>query len=212
MKKREIGHIFVALVVLTLVGGYPLIKSQGINGILTALLFSAIILTVVISLRKFIAYSLDAGVNHELASAQRYGWKPHYYLSKPIPLGIILSLLLSIFSLGTMKFLGLLSYETAALKRRAARRFGYYSYTEMTDWHNALIGAAGIVGALLVSFVSYFPGAEYLAKLAAFYAFSNMIPIGKLDGTQIFFGSRPLYAAMAVITLIFFIYALFVIV
>ena len=103
----------------------------------------------------------------------------------------------------------ILTYNTTALKRRAAKRFGYYSFAEMTDWHNALIGAAGIIVMLLLSFVSYWiPTLEPLARLAAFYAFFNMIPFSKLDGSQIYFGSRILWYALAIITLIFASYAL----
>ena len=77
----------------------------------------------------------------------------------------------------------------------------------MTEWHNGVIGAAGLVAVLLLSFISYFPGFELLTKLAAFYAISNMLPISNLDGTQIFFGSRILYITMLIITAIFFLYA-----
>jgi Zn-dependent protease len=94
------------------------------------------------------------------------------------------------------------------MKVRAAKRFGFYSYSELTDFHNALIGAGGIIALLILSFISYFPGFEYLSRIAAFYAFWNMIPISKLDGTQIFFGSRALWTALAIITIIFTAYAL----
>jgi Zn-dependent protease len=78
----------------------------------------------------------------------------------------------------------------------------------MTDWHNALVGAAGIIAILLVAFISYwYAGLETLSKFATFYAFSNMIPFSKLDGSQIFFGSRVLWATLSIITLIFTAYA-----
>ncbi len=208
MKSSELAQIGAALVVMTLVAGFPLMQTSGLQGFLEALLFSAIILVFAVLGKKIMAFMLDADVEHELWKFRRYGFKSHYYLPKPIPIGIILPLFFTVFSLGVIKFLAVLTYETTALKHRAARRFGFYSYTEMTDWHNALIGAGGIVAVLVVSFVSYFPGLEYLSKIAAFYAFSNMLPISKLDGAQIFFGSRPLYAALAVSTLIFFIYGL----
>jgi len=126
---------------------------------------------------------------------------------KEKPFGFYIPLFFTLFSLGLIKVMTFLTYETGALKHRAAKRHGYYSYTEMTDWHNGLIGAAGVVILLLISLISYLTGLELLSKMAAYYAFWNMIPIAKLDGTQIFFGSRIIWAVLGVITLIFALYA-----
>jgi Zn-dependent protease len=171
---------------------------------------AAIIIIVNIAAKKAMAFALDSDVEHETWKWSRYGLKPHQHLEKEVPAGIILAVILSILSLGAVKFMSFLTYETRALKHRAAKRFGYYSYTEMTDWHNGLIGAAGIVAVLILSVVLYFIGGsnDYLWRFAAYYAFWNMIPISKLDGTQIFFGSKILYAAIGIITLIFTGYAL----
>ena len=100
-----------------------------------------------------------------------------------------------------------LTYETRALKHRAAKRFGYYSFTEVTDWDNGLIGATGIIALLVLSIVGYIMGYELLFKMAAFYALMNMLPISNLDGTQIFFGSRIIWSVLALICLIFGLYA-----
>jgi hypothetical protein len=78
----------------------------------------------------------------------------------------------------------------------------------MTDWHNALIGAAGIVAVLILSIISYLiPWSDSLWRLSAYYAFWNMIPLSNLDGTQIFFGSRVLWSTLAIVVAIFTVYA-----
>jgi Zn-dependent protease len=83
----------------------------------------------------------------------------------------------------------------------------------MSDFHNALIGAAGIIFTLALAVITYFLPVqlEQLAGLAIGYAFWNMIPVSNLDGTQIFFGSRVLYTTLAVITLVFVLFAFAVI-
>jgi hypothetical protein len=94
------------------------------------------------------------------------------------------------------------------------KKFGPYSFTEMTDWHNALVGAAGILSCLLITFVTYWLPGDFwsvIGKMATFYAFFNMIPFSKLDGSQIYFGSRVLWSVLAVITLIFMTYAMLLI-
>jgi len=210
MNQREFSHVIAAIIIFTVISSFPSLIKKDYGSIPLYFLFSAIIISIAIVSKKIIAYSLDANVKHQIWAAKRFGYRPHWHLKNDIPAGIIFPLVLSVFSIGFLKFPALLTYETSALKHRAAKRFGYYSFTEMTEWHNALIGAAGIVSALAISVVSYLIGVEYLTKLSAYYAFSNLIPISRLDGTQIFFGSKILYITLSVVTLIFFLFALFI--
>ena len=209
MEHREISNIFAALVVFAVVASFKFMLEANWNQVTIAILSSVVILAVSIISKKLMAFWLDADVEHEVWKFSRYGWKAHEHLKKEAPAGIIFPLILSLFSVGYLKFLALLTFETKASKYRSAKRHGFYSFAEMTDWHNGLIGASGIVGILAVAILAYFsPSTVYLSKLAIYYAFCNMLPISKLDGNQIFFGSRILYAILAVITLIFFAYSI----
>lgn len=205
MESRELSHIIAAILVLTTVTGFAYAVKADWLSLSQAFLFSVIIISVSIAAKKITAYLLDSDVEHEIWTWSRYGFKPKQHLEKEIPAGVIFPLLFTLLSAGALKVMSILTYETRATQYRAAKRFGFYSYTEMTDWHNALIGAGGIIAMLLVSLVSYFLpyNLEFLSKIAAYYAFFNMLPISKLDGTQIFFGSRVLYATLAIITAIF---------
>lgn len=211
MPSRELSHILAAVIILAVVLSFAPLLNQNYSLIPQMLFFSVIIILVPIIAKKLMAYHLDADVEHEIWFWQRFGFKVKSKFRKPIPAGIIFPLFFSIFSLGLIKLMTLLTYESRALKTRAAKRHGFYSFTEMTEWHHGLIGAAGILSLLLLSILAYFlplPGLETLAKLATFYAFWNLIPVSKLDGAQIFFGSRTLYTLLAAITLIFTAYAL----
>ncbi|MBI3334589.1 hypothetical protein HYZ97_03820 [Candidatus Pacearchaeota archaeon] len=208
MKAREIPHLAAAVLLLALVAGFSQFIKQGIGEFPLYLGFAALIIVVAVASKKLMAHLLDADVEHRLWQGSRFGFAAHHHFKKEVPYGIILPLVFSLFSIGFFKLMTFLTYDSSAQRYRAAKRFGNYSYTEMTDWHNALIGAGGILGVLLLSFISYFPNLEVLSKMAALYAFSNMIPLSKLDGSQIFFGSRALYAALAVVTLIFLGYAI----
>ncbi|MEK6910881.1 MAG: hypothetical protein AABW82_03840 [Nanoarchaeota archaeon] len=210
MNKREISHILAAIIILAVISSFGPIFKTGYSEFPKILLFSAIIIGVSIAGKKIVAFLLDSDVEHEIWQFQRFGWKPHYYLPNKLPFGIIIPLFFTIFSLGFLKVCTILTYEARALKYRASRRFGFYSFTELTDWHNAIIGAAGIISVLIIAAVGYLPGIEYLSKMSAFYALTNLIPYSKLDGTQIFFGSRVLYTALLVISLIFFVFALII--
>jgi len=205
MKQREISHIIAAILVLTVVVGFSFALKQEYFKIIQAFLFSAIIILVSVFSKKLMANSLDADVEHEIWQWQRYGLKHFQKMKRKLPIGIFLPILATLFSIGIVKLTAILTYETRALKRRAAKRFGFYSYKEMTDWHNGLIGATGIVSILALAIIAYLLpiNIEYLSKLAVYYAFWNLIPLAKLDGTQIFFGSKLVWTALALITTIF---------
>ncbi len=212
MKLSEFLHILAAIIIFTIVGSLKFLIDNNWYILPKVFLFATIIIFLCVYAKKLMAYLLDSDVEHEIWKFSRYGIQPHWKLKKEIPGGIIFPLILSVFSLGWIKFSAFLTYEATILKRRAAKRFGVYSFTELTEWHNGLIGAAGIVAVFLIAVVSYFLpwNLEYLSKLAVYYAASNMIPIGKLDGSQIFFGSRVLWTALAVITVILGAYALII--
>lgn len=202
-------HILAAFLVLSVVVTFQDFLALDPGKIAFGFLFAATIIIGNIGAKKITAYFLDAGVEHKIWFWSRYGFKPEQYLRKAVPLGIIIPLVMTIFSLGLVKVPMLMTYNSTALKRRAARRHGFYSFTEMTDFHNALIGASGIVMMLLIFIVSvFFQPTAMLAKIAAYYALVNMVPFSKLDGSQIFFGSRVIWSVLALISIIFTAFAI----
>jgi hypothetical protein len=209
MRMQEFLNILAAILILTVVSGFSLAVHSNWTGVTQAFLFSVIIIFVTIFAKKAMAYWLDCDVEHEIWKFQRWGYKKHQHFPRPIPGGIIFPLFVTLFSWGIIKFPAILTYETTALKRRAAKRFGVFSYTEVTEWHHALIGSAGIIAAFLIAIVTYFLPAnfEYLAKIAIFYGAVNLLPLSKFDGAQIFYGSRVLFTTLAVIALIFLLVA-----
>jgi Zn-dependent protease len=211
MESKELTHILAAIVVLTAIISFLPILNQNYTLIPKLFVFAALIILIPILAKKALAFRLDANVEHEIWLFQRIGYKAHQKFKRPILAGIIIPILFSIFTLGIFKVFTFLTYETKALKRRAARRHGYYSFTEMTELHHALIGASGVLALMLLSLIAYLLNFPELAKYSTFYAFWNLIPFSKLDGTQILLGSRPIYISLAVIVLIALSYAIFLI-
>ena len=209
MEKPEVPQIIAAILVLAAIISFSFVLKNDLSDVPKALLFSIAFILVTVLAKKSMANALDADVEHEIWKVSRYGLRPGWRLEKSIPAGIIFPIFISLFSLGTVVVPTLLTYETKALKRRAAKRLGHYSYTEMTDWHIALIGAAGIISALIMSIILYSVkyDLEYFAIVSTLYALFNMLPISKLDGAQIFYGSRLLWITLALITVLFVIYA-----
>jgi len=169
MKQLEFLHIISAILILTVAAGFSLIVKSELEKLAQVFLFSIIIIIISVLAKKIISYSLDADVEHEIWQMQNFGLTKNFQTKKPIPIGAIFPLLLSVLSLGIIKFSAILTYETRALKYRASKRFGPFSYTEMTDRHNAIIGASSTVALLILSIIAYLlPGTnlEYLAKLS----------------------------------------------
>lgn len=203
MDKKEFGAILLAIFTFTIIIALKDMLSGSLNTIGLALISATIIILVNIYSKILTAHEYNASVEHELWLFSRFGFKPHQKTKKPIPLGIILSLLISLLSAGWLMFSTLLTFETSAHKG-SKRKLSGYVFTEMTDWHTALIGSIGIIAVLILSFISYFfPPIHLIAKAAAFYAFFNMIPFSKLDGAQIFYGSQVLWTALAIISALF---------
>jgi Zn-dependent protease len=80
----------------------------------------------------------------------------------------------------------------------------------MTDYHLAIISAAGIFFCFLLAILAYFLNFSDLARLSVFFACFNLLPLGKLDGSRIFFGSRLLYTSLVLIALIALVYVFLV--
>lgn len=212
MKSSEFTHLISAVLILAIVMSFDSLITANFVSLTFAIIFAFVIIFANVTSKKLTASKLDANVEHSIWQFQRYGFKPHEHYKKPLPFGIIVPLIGTAIFLGLLKISTILTYETSSLKRRAAKRLGQYSFTEMTDFHIALIGASGIITTLAVAFISYWiPGLELLTKSATYYAFWNLIPFSKLDGAQIYFGSRTLWTSLAIITLIFTATALFII-
>lgn len=206
MSKDEFNTLLSGVLVLTAITVFFAMQAYNIAtlpAIAYALFFAVIILVLNVAAKKIMAVLLDANVEHEIWRVERYGFAPTAYFKQPVLAGIILPLLVAVLSLGKVPLMTLFTYETRARKERAARRHGYYSYSEMTEWHNSVIGAVGIIAVLALAVIAYLLDQEPLAKLAAYYAFFNMIPISKLDGAQIFFGSRVLWVVLATLSVLF---------
>ena len=213
MEQSEFLQILAAIIIFTITAGFSFAINAEFEKLSLVFLFSVLIISISVMTKKITANLLDSDIEHELWQMQQFGFTQNYKLKKPVPAGIIFPLIFSIISLGIIKFTGFLTYEARALKYRASKRFGFYSYTEMTDWHHALIGASGIIIVLIISLVSYLLpyNLEYLTKLSIYYAFWNLLPISKLDGAQIFFGSRVVWAILFTITLIALLFSIVIV-
>lgn len=204
IKAEEIGHIILGIIIAGLVMSFGKFFgsefSVGFAYFLWALVLSGVVVLVNVFTKKVVAYLLDSDMENKVWSWQRYWFYEKSYFKKKVPLGFLLPLLLSIASLGYIKFLGILEYDVYASKARASKRIGNVRFSELTESHIGAVGGFGILANLVVSLLAYILSAEEIAKFNIYYAFANILPISGLDGAKIFFGSRVAWFVLAILS------------
>ena len=103
----------------------------------------------------------------------------------------MIPLLLSFLSAGSIKMFTFLQFESKPLTEKAIKKRGKETWKEIMEWDLGLIAFYGIIALLALSLIANGIGAISLAKYTIFFAIWNLVPFGQLDGTKIFFGSRP---------------------
>jgi len=207
LDKKEIASIAV----ITLILAFTISLVKSLELFLYVLLSVFLILMLNIIAKKVASFYLDSEIEIKLWEIKRYGFKAHKYFKKPFPAGAFLPVIVTAFSFGYLTWMAPLVFDVKAKIYRAAKRHGLYSFSEMTEYHIALIAAAGILANLGFAVVGYFIGFNGFAKLNIYYAFFNMLPVSSLDGNKIFFGSLVLWSFLASIVLIGLFFAMFVI-
>ena len=123
-----------------------------------------------------------------------------------IPIGPIITILLLFASVGKFIFLLLNSYEHISQKEfRVGRQ--WVNLKELEEAQIALAGPLSQVFLLIVFKVLsplsvVFSKAMFITSVIAIY---NMLPLPKVDGSRIFFGSRTLYLASLVFIVAFIV-------
>ena len=161
--------------------------------------------------KKISSYYLDSEIEIKFWKIKRYGFKPHKHFKRSFPSGIFFPLITAAASLGYFVWMASLIFDVKPKIYRAAKRFGLYSFSEMTEHHIGLIAAAGVLINLFFAMIGYLTGFSDFAKLNIYYSFFNIIPLSDLDGNKIFFGSIVLWSFLAALVLIGLGYVFFVI-
>ena len=120
------------------------------------------------------------------------------YLIKSIPIGIIISLLVMLFSNGILFFLAVGQYS---LYVKSGSRVGR-KFVQVTDFEEATISLVGpmshIILMLVAGFFNNYGSFDAFIFINAAMAIFYMLPIHNLDGTKIFMGSPVLYVTSLV--------------
>lgn len=154
----------------------------------------ALVVLVNLAAKKIAGYYTEIDVKAELWEFRRYWFAERHKLSKPFPLGIVLPLFLFIFSYGTLKWLAVTQteFKEKPTKQIRKRKGWSWSYPYLRDLDVAAICFAGIISNIALALIA-FSFSKSIANISILYAFFNLLPLGKLDGTKLFFSSRGIY-------------------
>jgi len=203
--KKEIWSIVAAVLLMAVIISF-MENELKMSVFLSSLLISAIIFSVSVLSKKLFAYSIDVEIRQKLWEFRRFWITSWAYLRKPIPIGLILPVLLAFLSGGAIKFFAFLQFESRAMPSKAVKKYGMSRYSgSLMEKDDALIVFYSTLPVLILSIAVSFSNLiflENLSKYALIYAVSNLLPLGKLDGTRLFFGSRGLFTFTWVLVII----------
>jgi len=195
---KEPFVIILAAIVLALTVSF---KNTSISYFLFAALSFLIIIFINILAKKITAYNFETDITTKFWTWYQFGFRKDMHFKNPVPM-VWLPLLVTLFSKGLIFWLGILEFDVKARPERASRRHGLYRFTEVTEWHVAWIAIWGIIANLIFAIAAYIIGFELFAKLSIYFIAWSTIPLGRLDGSKIFYASRALWITIFTITLI----------
>jgi len=160
-----------------------------------SLLFAFIILLVNIIAKKVTAFYFDSCLHLDFWHVQQYGLHKRSHFPKPIPFGLIVPIVLGLLTLGYLKPLTFMQFEAEPTRARASKRHGVYSYSgfAMNEFHLGVIVFFGMLANLLLVLIAKELGASLMARYSLYYVLWNLLPISRLDGSKLFFGSLFLW-------------------
>jgi hypothetical protein len=146
---------------------------------------------------KISASLLDCSAETKLWGVKQFWFSTKSHFRKPFPVWFFIPLSAVWLSLGAIKWTGIVVFDVAPLASRIRFR-----WRELTEWHIALIATGAAFANIIAAIVAKILGFESFAFYNLMFVFFSLIPIGQLDGTKMFFGSRLLWAFMIIFSLI----------
>ena len=201
----------ISILVVTLILGFTVSLMRTLDIFFYTLITIFLIIMINVTAKKVAGFYLDSEVETKIWEIQRYGFKPHRYFKRPFPAGAFFPIILTVFSVGYTTWMAPLVFDIKTKVYRAAKRYGLYTFSEMTEYHLGLIAAAGIMANLIFAVIGYLIGFTAFAKLNVYFAFFNMLPLSDLDGNKIFFGSLVLWSFLASLVLIALVGAILIV-
>ena len=175
---------------------------NGLSILISTFIFSIIIYFVYASTQKLAAKFYDYKATFGLLNWEKNIKEIRKKVS--IPLGIIITLLVTIISSGRLFFVIL---NSTLIENKREERLGR-KWTNIKEFEEAQVALAGPLSLVLLLILFKLLSLTSLVFERGMFITStimifNMLPIPKVDGIKIFFGSIPLYIASTIFLILF---------
>ncbi len=209
--KKEISWIIIAIIIAGFIGLLPLTSDESPSSFLMALAIFAIIILTTVIVKKIVADRVSISIEHKIWEMQRFSIAERSKLKKPIPMGLIFPFLISILSQGVLggilRPFTILQFDAKNVfeKRLLKARQGEHRHlrkTEMNESDPAMVAGAGFYVLILLAIIGVIIKLPELTRYSIYYGIWNMIPISKLDGAKLFFGSPLNWMILAIMFII----------
>lgn len=204
-KRNEFFTILLASLILATTFAF---KNTSIFYAATASFFA--IITINVLTKKIVGYNLEVDVKTKFWEMYQFGFKKTSHFKRPVPMAW-LPIVITLLTRGFFKWLGILEFDVRAKTERVSKRHGLYRFTEVTEWHVAWIAVLALIANLIFAIVGYIAGYDLFARLSIYFIAWSTIPLGKLDGSKIFYGSRALWSVVFTIAIIMLGWSLIII-
>ncbi len=196
--KKEVKYIFIVALIAAFIFSFNEWGAErfnaliGIKNLLIAFIFCIVIYFLHSFAQKLVADHYEYRIEFTLIEIQKRIKETKKIFS--IPIGPIISLLLTLISNGRFIFLILNSYEHIPQKEFRIGR----QWANIKEFEEAQIALAGplsqiillVIFKLLMPLSLIFNKAMFITSVIAIY---HMLPLPQVDGIKVLFGSRPLY-------------------
>ncbi len=213
LNKQEVVSIIIIAIILS----FCISLRKSLENYFYILLGISVIILVNIITKKITADYFEAEIETRMWEIERFGLfhflnltketgisrsHPSKKFKRPLQIGAFLPLITTALTFGYIPWLASLTFKIKPRIERAAKRHGFYSFTEISEYHLAIVATSGIIANIILAVIIALIGFPQIAKISIYYAFFNMLPISNLDGNKIFFGSITLWSFLASVILI----------
>ena len=197
--QQELLHILITLLIFGFVFGFndgsaSFDLTSWFFHVLFVLLLSSFFFLTRLWVQKKVGAFYDALVEYRLWITRRYGVHKHQIFRRPLPVGLLLAVLVTLVSVGKLYVTALGQILITPKLSRIGRKSA-----QVTEYEESLIAFSGIATHLfwliLLSWFSRVVTLDFSSAILinAVMLFFLLIPVPPLEGGLIFFGSRPFY-------------------
>ena len=183
--KKEIAWIILAIIIL----GFIIEFSEAYTLAAIGLIYAAIIIIVSVLVKNLAAEYFYVNIEHKIWELQQWSWTKRSKFKKPVPMGLILPFFITFVSIGAVKIMTILQFDGKPSKKRILKKRGAVRKSEVNESDFAFISAWASWALIFLAIIASIIKQPELAKYSIYYGFWNLVPIGQLDGSKLFFGS-----------------------